>query len=42
MGENLIDVEFKGDFATTESFESKKELNEFLEELTWFDLVQIK
>ena len=42
MGENLIDIEFKGDFATTESFESKKELNEFLEEVTWFDLVQIK
>lgn len=42
LGENLINVEFKGDFATTESFESKKELNEFLEEVTWFDLVQIK
>lgn len=42
MGENLIDVEFKGDFATTEIFKSKKELNEFLEEITWFDWVQIK
>lgn len=41
MGENLIDVEFEGDFSTIKTFKSKKELNEFLEEITWFDLALI-